>query len=126
MGFSTVWIGERAGGIDPRTIQLHLLGKSNRIRRMNAEAILAVLPSDAGKESAAMVSSRVAKRLIREVVPKVMSGDRFTQVTGLNPWRLVKGGQISVTTRTHRKVVTLYMLLAREGLVPASALEDIA
>lgn len=98
-------------------------GRYQRVRREVAEAILGVT-CDAMPEGC-LVDATTTRQLIRTMRE---AGYREREIAAMLGYRsgTVRFRGRRVTWRTHRRIVTLYTLLARQGYVPADAIEEVA
>jgi hypothetical protein len=115
-------------GVSEQSIHGILTGHpGRRIRLRTAEAVLAV-PLDAVPPEG-YVPKAAALRLTRAMQASGITLRQQSKMLGYRasseclPFLYQSG--LTIEARTHKRVETLYRLLARQGLVPADLLEDI-
>lgn len=97
-------------------------GRYKRVRREVAEAILGVT-CDATPEGY-LVDATTTRRLIQAMREAGYREREIATMLGYRSQTLRFRGR-RVTWRNHRRIVTLYRLLARQGYVPADTIEEV-
>jgi hypothetical protein len=110
-----------ASGVSRSGVQRILQGRSHQVRRVVADAILAVPLDEVIAEH--RVPTPIVLRLMAEMADAGLSQRAQLSGAGLScKWRARR----SVDWDSWRRIATLYELLARRGRVPADVLYEVA
>jgi hypothetical protein len=114
-----------AAGVKRQTVYVLATGRRKTLLRETSERILAVALDDVPASGAHLVPAETAHRLVEGMRSAGLARRDISRALGLQPKSRPVGNGRHVNTLSLRKIVVLYRLLAREGLVDGELLEAV-